>query len=60
MQSLKLQFRDITSMSLLYKTESTLLPFVGNIVMIEKDQFLIEKVIISFDKQVALCYGKIL
>lgn len=60
MQSLKLQFRDSKSMSLLYKVESTVIPYVGNIVMIDKEQFMIEKVIISFDKQVALCYGKIL
>lgn len=56
----KVQFRDITTMSLLYKIETTIIPYIGNIVMIEKDQFEIEKVIISFDKKVILCYGKIL
>ena len=60
MQNLRLQFRDITTMNLLYKTESTTIPFIGNIVMIEKDQFEIQKVIISFDKKVIICYGKIL
>lgn len=56
----KVQFRDITTMELLYKTETTIIPFIGNIVMIEKDQFEIQKVIISFDKKVIICYGKIL
>ena len=55
----KAQFRDITSMSLLYKTETTIIPYIGNIVMIEKEQFEIQKVIISFDKKVIICYGKI-
>jgi len=60
MQNLRLQFRELTTMNLLYKVESTLIPFVGNIVMIDKEQFEIQKVIISFDKSVILCYGKIL
>ena len=60
MQSLKIQFRDITTMNLLYKTETTVIPSIGNIVMIEREQFEIQKVIISFDKQVIICYGKIL
>lgn len=56
----KVQFRDITTMDLLYKTETTIIPYTGNIVMIEKDQFEIQKVLISFDKKVIICYGKIL
>lgn len=56
----KVQFRDITTMELLYKTETTIIPYIGNIVMIEKDQFEIQKVLISFDKKVIICYGKIL
>lgn len=56
----KVQFRDITTMNLLYKTETTIIPSIGNIVMIEKEQFEIQKVIISFDKKVIICYGKII
>ena len=56
----KVQFRDITTMDLLYKTETTIIPYIGNVVMIEKEQFEIQKVIISFDKKVIICYGKIL
>jgi hypothetical protein len=56
----KVQFRDITTMDLLYKTETTIIPYIGNVVMIEKEQFEIQKVIISFDKKVVICYGKIL
>ena len=56
----RVQFRDITTMELLYKTETTIIPFIGNIVMIEKDQFEIQKVLISFDKKIIICYGKIL
>jgi hypothetical protein len=56
----KVQFRDITTMDLLYKIETTIIPYIGNIVMIEKDQFEIQKVLISFDKKVIICYGKIL
>jgi hypothetical protein len=47
-------------MDLLYKTETTIIPYIGNVVMIEKEQFEIQKVIISFDKKVVICYGKIL
>jgi hypothetical protein len=57
---LKVQCRDITTMDLLYKTETTIIPCIGNVVMIEKDQFEIQKVLISFDKKVIICYGKIL
>lgn len=56
----RVQFRDITTMDLLYKIETTIIPYIGNIVMIEKEQFEIQKVIISFDKKVIICYGKIL
>ena len=56
----KVQFRDITTMELLYKTETTIIPYIGNIVMIEREQFEIQKVLISFDKKVIICYGKIL
>ena len=56
----KIQFRDITTMDLLYKIETTIIPYIGNVVMIEKEQFEIQKVIISFDKKVVICYGKIL
>jgi hypothetical protein len=56
----KAQFRDITTMDLLYKIETTIIPYIGNVVMIEKEQFEIQKVIISFDKKVVICYGKIL
>lgn len=56
----RVQFRDVTTMDLLYKTETTIIPYIGNIVMIEKEQFEIQKVIISFDKKVIICYGKIL
>ena len=56
----KAQFRDITTMDLLYKIETTIIPYIGNVVMIEKEQFEIQKVIISFDKKFVICYGKIL
>jgi hypothetical protein len=56
----KVQFRDITTSSLLYKTETDLIPSIGITVMIEKQLFLIQKVIVSFDKNIILCYGKIL
>lgn len=56
----KAQFRDTTTMDLLYKIETTIIPYIGNVVMIEKEQFEIQKVIISFDKKVVICYGKIL
>lgn len=56
----RVQFRDITTMDLLYKIETTIIPYIGNIVMIEKEQFEIQKVIISFDKKIIICYGKIL
>lgn len=56
----KVQCRDIATMDLLHKTETTIIPSIGNIVMIERDQFEIQKVLISFDKKVIICYGKIL
>ena len=56
----KVQCRDIATMDLLHKTETTIIPSIGNIVMIEKEQFEVQKVLISFDKKIIICYGKIL
>jgi len=56
----KIQFRDITTSELLYKTETDLIPNIGITVMIEKQLFVVQKVIVSFDKNIILCYGKIL
>jgi hypothetical protein len=57
---LKIQFREATTTDLLYKTETDILPTIGVIVMIEKQLFVIQKIIVSFDKKIVVCYGKIL
>ena len=57
---LKIQFREATTTDLLYKIETDILPTIGVIVMIEKQLFVIQKIILSFDKKIVVCYGKIL